>query len=132
MTTPQPELPQPEALPHYTEQEKRITLIGLLVVFLLAALSQNIVSTAMPRIVESLHGFNLYAWVTTAYLLASTVMVPIYGKLSDLYGRKPILIFGIVVFLLGSALCGAAQNMGWLIGARALQGLGAGRCSRCR
>lgn len=134
MTTPQPELPQPEALPHYTEQEKRITLIGLLIVFLLAALSQNIVSTAMPRIVESLHGFNLYAWVTTAYLLASTVMVPIYGKLSDLYGRKPILIFGIVVFLLGSALCGVSGEpflgnlfgggMNQLIAFRAVAGFG--------
>lgn len=126
--------PQTESLPLYSEQEKRITLIGLLVVFLLAALSQNIVSTAMPRIVEDLHGFSLYAWVTTAYLLASTVMVPIYGKLSDLYGRKPILIFGIIVFLLGSALCGLSGEpmlgnlfgggMNQLIAFRAVAGFG--------
>ncbi|WP_338014500.1 MFS transporter [Deinococcus cavernae] len=69
--------------------------------------------TAMPRIVEELNGFNLYTWVTTAYLLASTVMVPIYGKLSDLYGRKPILVFGVVLFLVGSALCGIAGEP-WL------------------
>ncbi|GBF07167.1 EmrB/QacA subfamily drug resistance transporter [Deinococcus aerius] len=119
---------------HFTEQEKRITLTGLMVVFLLSALDQTIVSTAMPRIIEQLHGLNLYAWVTTAYLLASTVMVPIYGKLSDLYGRKPILVTGIVLFLLGSALCGMAGEpwFGGLFGGgmmqlivfRALQGLG--------
>lgn len=126
----------PQAHPrNFTDQQKRITLISLLVVFLLAALSQNIVGTAMPRIVEDLNGFNLYAWVTTSYLLASTVMVPIYGKLSDLYGRKPILIFGVVVFLLGSALCGLAGEpwlgnflgggMNQLIAARAVAGFGA-------
>lgn len=129
-----PAQPETESLPHFTEQEKRITLIGLLVVFLLAALSQNVVGTAMPRIIEELHGFNLYAWVTTSYLLASTVMVPIYGKLSDLYGRKPILVFGIVVFLLGSALCGLAGEpwlgnflgggMNQLIAFRAVAGFG--------
>ncbi|MFC4637572.1 MFS transporter [Deinococcus hohokamensis] len=125
--------PSPHPL-HFSDQEKKITLIGLMVVFLLAALSQNIVGTAMPRIVEELNGFNLYAWVTTSYLLASTVMVPIYGKLSDLYGRKPILIFGVVVFLLGSALCGLAGEpwlgnflgggMNQLIAARAVAGFG--------
>nr|WP_227978621.1 MDR family MFS transporter [Deinococcus terrestris] len=109
-------------------------MIGLLVVFLLAALSQTIVGTAMPRIIEDLQGFNLYSWVTTAYLLASTVMVPIYGKLSDLYGRKPILVFGIVVFLLGSALSGLAGEpflgnflgggMNQLIAFRAVAGFG--------
>ncbi|GAA5512611.1 putative multidrug resistance protein MdtD [Deinococcus carri] len=124
------------SLPHsdFTDQEKRITLIGLLVVFLLAALSQTIVSTAMPLIIADLKGFNLYSWVTTAYLLASTVMVPIYGKLSDLYGRKPILVFGIVVFLLGSALSGLAGEpflgnflgggMNQLIAFRAVAGFG--------
>ena len=127
-------VPDHETMPHFTDQEKRITLIGLLVVFLLAALSQNVVGTAMPRIIEDLKGFNLYTWVTTAYLLASTVMVPIYGKLSDLYGRKPILIFGILVFLFGSALCGLAGEpflgnflgggMNQLIAFRAVAGFG--------
>lgn len=134
MTASQITTPHPEPLPHYSDQDKRATLTGLLMVFLLAALSQNIVGTAMPRIIEDLHGFNLYSWVTTAYLLASTVMVPIYGKLSDLYGRKPILIFGIVVFLLGSALCGLSGEpwlgnfmgggMNQLIAFRAVAGFG--------
>jgi len=118
----------------FTSQEKTITLVGLMVVFLLSALDQTIVSTAMPRIIEQLHGLEYYSWVTTAYLLASTVMVPIYGKLGDLYGRKPILITGISLFLLGSVLCGMSGEpfMGNLFGSgmlqlivfRALQGLG--------
>ena len=119
---------------NFTQQEKNITLVALMVVFLLSALDQTIVSTAMPRIIEQLHGLEYYSWVTTAYLLASTVLVPIYGKLSDLYGRKPILIIGIVLFLLGSMLCGMAGEsfLGNLFGGgmiqlivfRALQGLG--------
>lgn len=129
-----PHIHAADLLPHYTEAERKTTLTGLMVVFLLAALSQTIVGTAMPRIVEDLQGFNLYSWVTTAYLLASTVMVPIYGKLSDLYGRKPILIFGIAVFLLGSAISGLAGEpwlgnflgggMNQLIAARAVAGFG--------
>jgi EmrB/QacA subfamily drug resistance transporter len=118
----------------FSPQEKTITLVGLMVVFLLSALDQTIVSTAMPRIIEQLQGLEYYTWVTTAYLLASTVMVPIYGKLSDLYGRKPILILGIGLFLLGSVLCGMSGEpfLGNLFGGgmlqlivfRALQGLG--------
>jgi EmrB/QacA subfamily drug resistance transporter len=80
----------------------------------------------MPRVIADLHGFDRYTWVSTAYLLTSTVMVPIYGKLSDLYGRKPIFLFGVVVFLIGSALSGASQSMNQLIAFRALQGIGAG------
>ncbi|MBB5233574.1 MDR family MFS transporter [Deinococcus budaensis] len=127
-------VPAADTPPTFSDQERKITLIGLLVVFLLAALSQTIVSTAMPRIIEDLRGFNLYSWVTTAYLLASTVMVPIYGKLSDLYGRKPVLVFGIVVFLIGSALSGLAGEpffgnflgggMNQLIAFRAVAGFG--------
>jgi EmrB/QacA subfamily drug resistance transporter len=80
----------------------------------------------MPRVIADLHGFDRYTWVSTAYLLTSTVMVPIYGKLSDLFGRKPIFLFGVVVFLIGSALSGASQSMNQLIAFRALQGVGAG------
>src|SRR2546421_2879875 len=80
----------------------------------------------MPRVIADLHGFDRYTWVSTAYLLTSTVMVPIYGKLSDLFGRKPIFLFGIVVFLIGSALSGASQSMNELVAFRALQGIGAG------
>src|SRR5690606_26475254 len=104
---------QPTALP-ITEQQKRTTLIALLVVFLLSALDMTIISTAMPRIIEDLNGLELYAWVTTAYMLTSTVLVPIYGKLGDLYGRKYILVVGVSIFLLGSALCGLSGEFGTL------------------
>ncbi len=97
-----------------SDKDKRTTLIALLIVFLLAALDMTILSTAMPRIVSELNGLELYAWVTTAYMLASTVLVPIYGKLGDLYGRKLILIIGIVIFLLGSMLCGISGEFGTL------------------
>lgn len=118
----------------YSPQQRRTTLIALLIVLLLSALDQTIVSTAMPRVAAQLHGLDLYAWVTTAYLLASTVMVPIYGKLSDIYGRKPILVIGICIFLAGSWLCGLSGAFGDLFGGgmvqlivfRALQGLGGG------
>ena len=93
---------------------------------LLAALDQTIVSTALPTIVADLGGLSHYSWVVTAYLLASTISQPIYGKLGDLYGRKTVLQVAIVVFLVGSALCGVAQNMTELISFRGLQGLGAG------
>ncbi|MEV0164480.1 MFS transporter [Nonomuraea fuscirosea] len=91
-----------------------------------AMLDQTIVGTALPRITTELGGSTLYTWVVTAYLLTSTVTVPLYGRLSDQHGRKPLLLIGMVVFVAGSALCGAAQDMGQLIAFRALQGLGAG------
>ena len=112
--------------PRFTRRETLLTMFGVLMVMLLASLDQTIVSTAMPRVIADLHGFDRYTWVSTAYLLTSTVMVPIYGKLSDLFGRKPIFLFGVVVFLIGSALSGAAQSMNQLIAFRALQGIGAG------
>jgi EmrB/QacA subfamily drug resistance transporter len=110
----------------FTDDERRITLIALLIVFSLSALDQTIVSTAMPRIVAELKGLNLYAWVTTGYLLTSTVMVPIWGKMSDVFGRKHILLAGIGVFLLGSWLSGLSTSMAQLIVFRALQGIGGG------
>jgi EmrB/QacA subfamily drug resistance transporter len=116
--------------------EKRTTLWALALVLLLGALDQTIIATAMPRIIEQLSGMTLYAWVTTSYLLTSTIVVPIYGKLSDLYGRKPILLIGVVLFLLGSILCGLSGEFGDLPGLgggmtqlivfRAVQGLGGG------
>jgi EmrB/QacA subfamily drug resistance transporter len=110
------------------QQPQRVRLIfaALLLVLLLASLDQTIVSTALPTIVGDLGGIQHLSWVVTAYLLASTVSGPVYGKLGDLYGRKIVLQTAIVVFLVGSALCGASQNMGELIAFRALQGLGAG------
>ena len=100
-------------------------MVAVLLVMLLASLDQTIVGTAMPRIITDLQGFDRYTWVTTAYLLTSTVMIPIYGKLSDLFGRKPIFLIGVVVFLIGSAASGAAQTMNQLIIFRAFQGIGA-------
>ncbi|WP_246268531.1 MDR family MFS transporter [Nonomuraea typhae] len=92
----------------------------------LAMLDQTIVGTALPRITAELGGTGLYTWVVTAYLLTSTVTMPLYGRLSDQYGRKPLLLIGMAVFVAGSALCGLAQDMTQLIVFRALQGLGAG------
>src|SRR6266542_921984 len=101
-------------------------LVGVMLGMLLAALDQTIVGTAMPRVIAELKGLEHYTWVVTAYLLASTVMVPIYGKLSDIYGRRPFFLGGMVVFLLGSALSGTSQTMTQLIAYRAVQGFGAG------
>jgi EmrB/QacA subfamily drug resistance transporter len=121
---------------HFTEAEKRITLAGVAIVFLLSALDQTIVATAMPRIIAELHGLALIAWVTTSYMLASTVMVPIWGKLGDLFGRKPVLLAGILTFLVGSWLSGLSGEFGdlpilgggmtQLIVFRAIQGIGGG------
>src|SRR5579872_4701892 len=111
--------------PQFTRRETIFTMVAVLLVMLLASLDQTIVGTAMPRIITDLQGFDRYTWVTTAYLLTSTVMVPIYGKLSDLFGRKPIFLIGVVLFLVGSAASGASQSMNQLIAFRAFQGLGA-------
>jgi EmrB/QacA subfamily drug resistance transporter len=111
-----------------TEQQPRVRLIfiALMLVLLLASLDQTIVSTALPTIVGDLGGLSHLSWVVTAYLLTSTVAGPLYGKLGDLYGRKIVLQAAIVIFLIGSALCGLSQSMTELILFRALQGLGAG------
>ncbi len=104
----------------------RLIFGALLLVLLLASLDQTIVSTALPTIVGDLGGISKLSWVVTAYLLASTVVGPVYGKLGDLYGRKVVLQSAIVIFLVGSALCGLSQNMTELIAFRAIQGLGGG------
>ncbi|MFD8566177.1 DHA2 family efflux MFS transporter permease subunit [Streptomyces sp. NPDC059639] len=103
-----------------------ISIGALLLGMLLAALDQTIVATALPTIVSDLGGLEHLSWVVTAYLLASTAATPLWGKLGDLYGRKKLFQIAIVIFLIGSALCGMAQNMAELIGFRALQGLGGG------
>src|ERR1700683_5530185 len=110
------------------------TMTGLALAMLLAALDQTIVGTAEPRIIASLSGFNRYPWVATAYMLSSTIAVPIFAKLSDLYGRKWFILGGCGIFVLTSAFCGAAGNlhfisldgMNQLILFRGLQGIGAG------
>jgi EmrB/QacA subfamily drug resistance transporter len=103
-----------------------VVIAGLMVVMLLASLDQTIVSTALPTIVGELGGLEHLSWVVTSYLLAVTVVTPLYGKLGDQYGRKLVLQSALVLFLIGSALCGAAQSMTELIAFRALQGLGGG------
>ncbi len=122
-TPPPPEgLQSLSALPRATIV---VTVIGVLLGLLLAALDQTIVATALPRIVSDLGGFDRFAWVFTAYMLASTAGLPIAGKLSDIYGRKPLYLVGITVFILGSILSGLSQTMMQLILFRGLQGLGA-------
>lgn len=103
-----------------------LTMGGLMLAMFLASLDQTIVSTAMPRIVADLGGFDRFTWVTTAYLVASTTVVPIAGRLSDLYGRKAFFLGGICIFLIGSVLAGLSQSMNQLIAFRAIQGIGGG------
>ena len=110
----------------HTHREIMIILSGLMTGMLLAALDQTIVSTALKSIVEDFKGLDHYTWVVTAYLLTSTASTPLYGKISDLYGRRIVFQFAIVTFLIGSFLAGASQNMTELIAFRAIQGLGAG------
>ena len=105
---------------------RRLIFGALLLVLFIASLDQTIVSTALPTIVGDLGGLQHLSWVVTAYLLASTVVGPLYGKLGDLYGRKRVLQVALVLFLVGSALCGLAQSMPQLIAFRAVQGLGGG------
>ena len=100
--------------------------LGLMLVMLLAALDSTIVATALPTVARDLGGLNHISWVTTAYLLAQTVVTPLYGKLGDLYGRRIVLQVGLVIFLIGSALCGLSQSFIELILFRAVQGLGGG------
>lgn len=101
-------------------------MTGLLLGMFLAALDQNIVATAIRRIGDDLNGLSVQAWVTTAFLITSTITTPLYGKLSDIYGRKPLFLIAIAIFIAGSALCGLATSMYMLAAFRAFQGLGAG------
>ncbi|OUN01381.1 MAG: MFS transporter, partial [Paenibacillaceae bacterium ZCTH02-B3] len=101
-------------------------LAAVMLAMFMGAIEGTIVSTAMPSIVADLSGFSLFSWVFSSYLLIQTVTIPLYGKLADLFGRKPVFSFGVGVFLLGSLLCGLADTMGWLVAFRFVQGLGAG------
>ncbi|MEW2166905.1 MFS transporter [Streptomyces sp. NPDC007084] len=120
---PAPPVPEPAQL---APRQVRLVFCGLMLALLLAALEQMIVATALPRIVGELHGLDKMSWAITAYLLTSTVGLPVYGKLGDLFGRKGVFQFAIVVFVIGSALAGRAQTMDQLIAFRAVQGTGAG------
>ncbi|MFF4833761.1 MFS transporter [Streptomyces sp. NPDC001315] len=127
-TTAPPDAPAPEPAATAELAPRRIRLVfsGLMLALLLAALDQMIVATALPKIVGELHGLDRMSWAITAYLLTSTIGLPVYGKLGDLLGRKGVFQFAIVVFLVGSALAGRAQTMDQLIAFRAVQGVGAG------
>jgi len=109
-----------------TGQRKWWALATVMVTMFFSSMDQTIVSTAIPTIIGDLQGFSLYAWLFSAYMLTSAVTIPIYGKLSDVYGRKPFYIFGLVMFGIGSAICGQAVTMTELVLARGLQGIGAG------
>ncbi|NOY09653.1 MAG: MFS transporter [Spirochaetes bacterium] len=111
---------------HITGQKKWWALGSVMITMFFSAMDQTVVSTAMPTIIGDLKGFSLYAWVFTAYMMASSVTVPLYGKLSDTYGRKPFYIFGLLMFMLGSVFSGQARTITELIISRALQGIGAG------
>ena len=111
---------------HGERWEAVLAVAGLMLAMFLVALDQTVVATAMPKIIADLEGFEHYPWVTTAYLLASTAMIPVVGKLGDIYGRKWFIVGGIALFLVGSALCGLAWGMIELIFFRVIQGLGAG------
>ncbi|MFF9166173.1 MULTISPECIES: MFS transporter [unclassified Streptomyces] len=123
---PGPPAPEPGTPAGLTPRRVRLVFVGLMLALLLAALEQMIVATALPKIVGELHGLDKMSWAITAYLLTSTVGLPVYGKLGDLLGRKGVFQFAIVVFVIGSALAGRAQSMDQLIAFRAVQGVGAG------
>ncbi|MCA9327244.1 MFS transporter, partial [Candidatus Saccharibacteria bacterium] len=109
-----------------SHSEIMVIISALMLAMFLAALDQTIVATALPTIASDLHGLSKYSWVATAYLLTSAVATPLFGKISDMYGRKRIFQIAIIIFLVGSMLCGAAQTMNELIVFRAIQGIGAG------
>ena len=119
--------PPPDAAPlDVGGASRRIIVIGAMLALFLAAIDATIVGTAVPRIVGDLGGLDLLAWVFTSYLLASTVVLPLAGKLGDLFGRKPLFLVAVVVFVAGSMVAGAAQSMTQLLVARGVQGVGAG------
>jgi EmrB/QacA subfamily drug resistance transporter len=116
----------PTGLSALPRRQVRITLAGVMLAMFLGSLDQTIVGTAMPRIITDLGGFTQYTWVTTAYIIASTITVPITGKLTDMFGRKWFYVAGISIFVAGSLLCGISQTMTQIIIFRGLQGIGAG------
>jgi MFS family permease len=109
-----------------SDRQRRILLTGLFLALFFSSLDQTVVGTAMPRIIGELGGLSIMTWVTTTYMLTSTTVVPIAGKLADVYGRRLIYIAGLLIFIGGSALCGTSQTMLQLILYRALQGIGGG------
>jgi EmrB/QacA subfamily drug resistance transporter len=118
--------PLPSPVATAAPARQRLLLAAVMSGLMLAMLDQTIVGTALPRIVTALHGGDLYLWVVTAYLVPATITLPLYARLSDRFGRRDLLLVGMTLFLTGSALAGVSPSMGWLVGARAIQGAGAG------
>src|SRR2546430_11928161 len=112
--------------PLMEERAKRRILVGIMLSVFLAAMESTVVATAMPTVVRSLGGIQIYSWVFSGFLLTQTVTMPLWGRFSDLYGRRPVFLIGLATFLGGSALSGAAQGVAQVIGFRMMQGLGAG------
>ncbi|MGY5125661.1 MFS transporter [Streptomyces nigrescens] len=121
-----PQEPGPGAPAPVSPRRLRLVLAGLMLTLLLAALDQTIVATALPKIVGELHGLGAMSWAVTSYLLASAIGLPLYGKLGDLFGRKPVFLFALLVFTVGSALAGWSRTMDELVVFRAIQGVGGG------
>jgi EmrB/QacA subfamily drug resistance transporter len=111
---------------HITGRRRWLALAAVMVTMFFSSLDQTVVTTAIPTIIGELNGLAVYAWIFTAYMMGAAVTIPLYGKLSDVYGRKPFYLFGLGLFMVGSALAGLAHSMGWLIAARAVQGIGGG------
>lgn len=119
-------VPSPVLLNPATPVRRTLVLAACLMATFMAAVESTIVATAMPTIVSELGGFSLFSWVFAVYLLTQAVSIPVYGRLADIYGRKPVFYAGAGLFMAGSILCGFASSMTWLILFRALQGFGAG------
>src|SRR5881396_3149579 len=120
-------LTSPNSAPVLVDPRTRTQIVvAVLLGLFLAALDQTVVGTALPKIVTDLHGNDIYTWAFTSYILTATISGPIYGKLSDLFGRRPILLFAVSVFLIGSLVSGLSQEMWQFVAFRAVQGLGAG------
>jgi EmrB/QacA subfamily drug resistance transporter len=118
---------QPSAASHILHGAQRYeVLAAVLVVMFFSSMAQTVVSTALPNIISDLHGLSLYAWVFTAFILASAIVIPVYGKLSDIFGRKPLYVVAIALYVVGNAIAGFAQSMEVLVAARAIAGMGAG------
>ena len=114
------------AMPHLSKTRRPLVLASVMAAMFMIAIEATIVSTAMPQIAGQLGDLHLYAWVFSSFLLTQTATTVVFGKLSDLYGRRPVLLVGIAIFLVGSLLCGFAWSMPWLILFRLVQGIGAG------
>lgn len=115
-----------EAVNHLHGARRFEVVAAIMVLMFFSSMAQTVVSTALPNIIADLHGLSLYAWVFTAYMLGSVIVIPVYGKLSDVFGRKPMFVVSIGLFMLGSLLAGMARNMEWLVASRAIAGLGGG------